>query len=222
MKTPTKIKFDEKYYDMVPRPTKVEFDALTYSIKEKGQQEDIVINEKGVILDGYTRYEICQNLGIVPTYTIKSFENKDQEMQYVLEVNATRRQLNNFQRVELFIDIFKSISKEARKRHNNRRHLHCPQPSSMVRYSQIVGVGEATTQHAIRVIDSGRKDIIQRCRSGNMTINSAYCEIHNDVISKSWGGRKVYPSVKVMLKHFEDSPLKAELEKIIDIYNKSK
>lgn len=221
MKKP-EITFNEKYYEAVPRPTKIEFDALTYSIREKGLQESIVINHDGVILDGYTRYEICRNLGITPTFITKSFENKDQELQYVLEVNATRRQLNNFQRIELFIDIFKSISEEAKKRHNNRRHLHAPQPSSMVRYSQIVGVGEATTQHAIRVLDSGREDLIQRCRNGTMTINSAYCEVHKDIISKAWGGRKKYPPVKLMLKFFEDSPLKAELERIVDVYNKGK
>ena len=97
MKTP-EIIFNEKYYDAVPRPTKEEFKALTYSIREKGMQEPIVVNKKGVILDGHTRYEICQNLGITPTCVTKSFENKDQEIQYVLEVNATRRQLNNFQK----------------------------------------------------------------------------------------------------------------------------
>ena len=92
----------------------------------------------------------------------------------------------------------------------------------MVRYSQIVGVGEATTQHAIRVLQSGRDDLIQRCREGTMTINSAYSEIHNDIISKAWGGHKKYPAVKQMLKFFEGSPVKTELEKIIEAYNKGK
>lgn len=51
-----------------------------------------------------------------------------------------------------------------------------------------------------------------------MTINSAYTEIHDKVVSNARGGHNLHSPVNVMLKFFEDSPLKAELEKIIELY----
>lgn len=213
------IKFSDYYYDLIPRPTQEEWKALEQSIKINGLREPIIVNDKGVILDGYTRYEICQNLGINPEYRIKNFKNNDDELRYVLEVNATRRQLNAFQRVELFYDIFKTFRKEAEQNHKDSRFPDKKYPvgGTLIRYSELVGVGQKRCHAAIKIIESNREDLKQQCRSGVLTVNSAF----SILIKRTQQSRRNphgYPSVYNLLKFFKDSPIKDELERILQIY----
>jgi ParB-like chromosome segregation protein Spo0J len=81
--------------------SKVEFDLLKQSIKEEGLHIPIVINKQGIVLDGHHRFQACKELGIPLKYQTKEFEDSLEEKQFVIEVNLRRRQLNEFQRVEM-------------------------------------------------------------------------------------------------------------------------
>src|SRR3990172_3139417 len=72
------IKVKEEYLVLVPRPTKEERMELKEDIMLRGQHDPIVINRDGFILDGYTRYEICQELGIEVKYRIQEFATKEE------------------------------------------------------------------------------------------------------------------------------------------------
>jgi len=221
MKTP-EIKFNEKYYSIIPRPTQDEWHSLDQSIALNGLQEPVVINKKGVILDGYTRYEICQNRAIPIITRVKNFDTEEQELRYVLEVNATRRQLNAFQRVELFYEIFKVYKKQGKENNNWRMSKKNPVGGTLIRYSELVGVGQKRTHAAIKIIESDDETLKQKCRDGILTVNAAYNSMDEKIIPGNKNGTThPYPPVKLMLKFFEDSPLKAELERIIDVYNKA-
>lgn len=213
--------FNEKYYSIVPRPTLDEWHALDHSIAAHGLQEPITINEKGVILDGYTRYEICQNRGISITTRTKSFETPESELRYVLEVNATRRQLNAFQRVELFIDIFRVYQKEGRE--NNNWHIPKKNPvgGALVRYSEVVGIGQKRVHAAIKIIESDNEELKQQCRDGTITVNAAYNSM-SDNLRKEVTRKSTYPTVKSLLDFFKDRPIKDQLESILQIYRESK
>jgi hypothetical protein len=97
------ISIKSEYENAVRKLTKNEFELLINSIKDKGLREPIIINDKGIILDGHHRFKACQNLGIgIPPelFRIKSFNNPLEEGLYVNEVNLLRRQLTPAQRVE--------------------------------------------------------------------------------------------------------------------------
>ena len=214
------IKFNDYYYDLVPRPTTEEWHALEHSIKLNGVREPIVINEDGVILDGYTRYEICQNLGITPPYRIHKFDTKDDELKYVLETNATRRQLNAYQRVELFYDIFKVMRKEAKENHakSNCGEKDHPVGGSLIRYSELVGVGQKRCHAAIKIIESDDDELKQRCTKGYITVNMAYSILQGKVKRHEFNKDYKYPSIKQLRKFFNGSPILKELDRILDIY----
>ena len=76
----------------------------------------IFITEYGVILDGHHRYKICLELGIEPKFEIKRFDNKLDEIEFVIDINLTRRQLTPFQRVELAFELEKVESEKAKLR----------------------------------------------------------------------------------------------------------
>ena len=90
-----------EYESLVPKLSKDQFDLILRSIKENGQQEPIIINNKGVILDGHHRFKICRSLGIECKFSERNFPNIFEEKLYVIDSNLARRQLNEVQRVQL-------------------------------------------------------------------------------------------------------------------------
>lgn len=108
------IRFIDEYFDMVPRPIDEEKEFLKQDIKKNGLSESIKINPSGIVLDGHTRIEICEELRwikdngepIEATYKVKEFKNKKEEQEYVLKINLMRRQLNTFQKVRLVAKLY--------------------------------------------------------------------------------------------------------------------
>ena len=93
---------DDDFFDLVPRPTKEQRQALKESIQKEGLHTPIIIDSKGMIIDGYTRWEICQELGFEPEYIIKTFDSDQAKRNFAITTNLKRRQLNDFQIYELF------------------------------------------------------------------------------------------------------------------------
>jgi len=108
------IRFIDEYFDLVPRPLDEEKAFLKEDIKIDGLNESIKINPHGIVLDGHTRIEICEELGwtksneekIKPIFEVKEFETKLKEKEYVLKTNLMRRQLNSFQKVKLISRLY--------------------------------------------------------------------------------------------------------------------
>ena len=92
----------------MPTLSNLEYCSLKSSIQEHGQPFPIVVNQDGVILDGHQRNKACRELGIKPSILVKQFKNRLQEKKFIIEVNRSRRHLNEFQRIELQIKL-KSI-----------------------------------------------------------------------------------------------------------------
>ncbi len=117
-----RIRFTDEYFDIVPRPLDEEKAFLKEDIQIDGLNESIKINPEGIVLDGHTRIEICEELGwkktngepIKSKYEVKEFETKIKEKEYVLKTNLIRRQLNSFQKVKLVSRLYKENS------HTNR------------------------------------------------------------------------------------------------------
>lgn len=120
------IRFSEEYFDIVPRPTPEERQQLKEDIQIEGLLEDIKINADGIVLDGHTRIEICEELGwktvndekIEPQFTVRNFKTVNEEKEYVLKTNLLRRQLNSFQKVKLVFSLY-----QHNKKHPNNERL---------------------------------------------------------------------------------------------------
>ncbi len=103
------------YNNSVARPNYQEKRALDLKLIEKGQLEPIIVNTKMVILDGYCRFELLEARGKTIKYIIRGFPTEADELEYVVETNVMRRQLNEFQRVETMYKLYKT-----QKYHNNK------------------------------------------------------------------------------------------------------
>jgi len=96
-----KLKINQEYYKLVPRPTPDEYEALKESIKTDGQEIPIIINGADEILDGFSRNQICNELGIEPKFVRRTFTNKNDEKIFVVEINLKRRHLTSFQKADM-------------------------------------------------------------------------------------------------------------------------
>ena len=114
------IQVDEEYFDIVPRPNNKERHGIKQSILADGQLVPIVVNQKGIILDGYTRYAICEELRIKPKYIVKQFKTKEEERRFVIMSNIARRHLNLFQKCEMAWEIYQTEKEKALVRINWR------------------------------------------------------------------------------------------------------
>ena len=66
-------------------------------------------------LDGHHRFRACKEIGIPLQYHTKEFKDSLDEKEFLIEVNLRRRELNEFQRVEIGYSL-ENIEKERAKR----------------------------------------------------------------------------------------------------------
>ena len=96
------IRINEEYARLVPVISESGYETIKQSIKQDGQHIPVIINQTGEILDGYTRFKACNELGIAPrTMMREEFEDPLLEKQFIIDINRNRRHLNPFQRIEL-------------------------------------------------------------------------------------------------------------------------
>jgi hypothetical protein len=213
-----KLTINQKYYDLVPRPKKEEYNTLRDSIIIEGQKDPIVINSKGVVLDGHTRYEILQNLGKTPIYRKKDFPTKDEEELYVMSTNTNRRQLNDFQKAEIFYTKYLEFKKQAKFNASNSNYnvQKFPLGGSAERYGLFLGVSQKKTYQTLKLISLANENLKVKLRNGSITVNQAYNQIMNK--RKSRVGEKKLPSTKKLLEFLppEDREI---LRNMIQRYN---
>lgn len=81
----------EDYYNRIPRPNNKSRFALKLSIERDGQKTPIDVNEKGVIIDGHTRFEICEELGIKCDFVVKKYSSEQEEIKGENEIMKSHK-----------------------------------------------------------------------------------------------------------------------------------
>ena len=156
----------------------------------------IFITEYGVILDGHHRYKICLELGIEPKFEIKRFDNKLDEIEFVIDINLTRRQLTPFQRVELAFKLEKVESEKAKLRSlQNLKNVSQKLSSGSIGHidnlsedqgrtraivSKKAGISQGTYERGRNIIQNGSEEQKKKLRKGKSTINKECNKIKKD------------------------------------------
>jgi len=151
------IRFIDEYFDMVPRPIDEEKEFLKQDVKKNGLSESIKINLSGIVLDGHTRIEICEELrwtkengeSIEARYEVKEFKTKKEEQEYVLKTNLMRRQLNSFQKVRLASKLYNDNIHSRREQTRYDILLELKKHGEPVNSSTL---GEKLGQHRVYVL----------------------------------------------------------------------
>jgi len=113
----TAIKEDKQYSSLLFPTDKKEYETLKKDIADNGIKVPLVINDKNILLDGYTRLRIAKELGLktVPCI-VKCFNDTLEEQLFILTVNAYRRHLNTAQLGEIVVKLLEIEQKISKQR----------------------------------------------------------------------------------------------------------
>lgn len=170
-----KFKINPEYSELVPKPSKEDSQFLLESIQKHGQQFPIILNSEYEIVDGHTRFEICQMLNLEPKYEIRQFASKLDEKQFVILSNLHRRHLNNFQKVEMLIPLFE-IEQELAKQRQKSGTIASDQAKgkSSAKIAKFGKIGRNTLEQVKYIKENADDDLLDKLRSGKTKINFAY------------------------------------------------
>ena len=108
------VKFDEDLRNIFPRPSDSKLELMAESLNENGLI-DYMMTCKGVLVDGYIRYELCKKLGIPIRYKEMEFESKDDAKFFKIQNQCAQRELTVFQKCEILYPFEKFISERVLK-----------------------------------------------------------------------------------------------------------
>jgi len=204
-----KLTINPVYQSLVPRVSEREHNSIKQSIKENGLWFPIIVNDQGVILDGHTRYKICQELGIQLKHAERVFENEWLEKKFVIESNLKRRQLNDFQKSELGIPLERinsEIAKIKMSEGGKNKTISEEKPfHASIQTAKEIGVSPTNFKNAKKIISAASDIIKDKLRDGSTTINKEY--------------QKIQKEEKKAIRHAEIKNLQVTLPEKVTLHN---
>ena len=167
---------DPEFKELIPPLTAKEYSGLEQSIIAEGCREPI-ITWNNIIIDGHNRYKICKAHNLPYRTTSKEFASRDEVKLWMLKNQLSRRNLNDFQRVE----IARKYEEAVKLRAEQRMLAGKSDPSVMLRegrateeLGRMAGVSGSTYEHATAVLDKAPTAVIEAARKKEISINAAY------------------------------------------------
>ena len=172
----------------LPPLSDMEFEKLKTSIQTQGYDEakPIVLWKEypDTIVDGHHRYKICRELGIEPSYVVKSFESLDKAILYTLHRQTEQRNLSAAQLVEIaeqMIPLEEKIKmeEEARAHQGARTDLSDPKSPMLeskkiaVKIAEKAGVSPRTVYRVHNVKEKGASEVKELMSKGELSAKAA-------------------------------------------------
>lgn len=151
------LKVNPEYARLVHPLTDLEYGPLRSSIKKNnGNIVPIVVNQKGIIIDGHHRHRICIDLNIKPNFEVRQYDDELSEKEDVIILNNNRRHLNDYQKSELAYELEKIYSEKARLRQLSGLKNVNPSSLSNDNNDETVGLKNVTSSLSNDNNDKGR------------------------------------------------------------------
>lgn len=176
-----------------PEPTADEYAKLRDSIKSRGQQVPIMLDKDGKILDGRTRFRVCQELFFKPKFAKWKGRGSDElYMNYVIDMNMHRRHLNTSQRAMIAAKFATLATGEKSKQNrvpdsasaeNEGQLSPIPKPETRAAAAKKMVVSEKSVDRAAKVIKQNPKAVAD-VESGKKTVHAALKEIEPEPVAE--------------------------------------
>jgi len=175
------ITISEEYEKLVPSLPTEEYNQLKSSIRTNGLYLPIIINQKGIVLDGHHRHRICNELNIQGKYKVKNFDNKTDEIIFVGECNLQRRQLTPLQRIALVVKLEPFYKVKAKERMNSGKKSDPTQIFAEGEIRKILGnkanVSHTQYEKGKKILETNNVELISNINDGKKTISKVYQQI---------------------------------------------
>ena len=170
------MRIDEEFAALIPPLTDEEYRGLEASILEEGCR-DALVCWGDVLVDGHNRYKICTAHGVPYDVVQKEFTDRNEVLLWMLHNQLGRRNLNDFQRVEMVRKCEKAVKAQAEQRMLAGKSAPMekfPQGTARDELGAMAGVSGKTYEHATAVLDEAPQEIIEATRNNELSINAAY------------------------------------------------
>lgn len=174
------LKIDFEFRDLIPPLTAEEYSGLEESILREGCRDALVVWGE-TIVDGHNRYEICTKHNLPYQIVQKEFEDRDSVKLWMMRNQLSRRNLSDFQRIEIVRKCedavkAKAAERDAQTRFGGGGKITTPEEKGKARdeLGSMAGVSGKTYEHAVAVIETAPAQIVEATRKNSLSINSAY------------------------------------------------
>ena len=167
-----------------------------------------------ILIDGYNRYRICEEHGIEYSVVKREFDVRDEVMLWIMRNQLSRRNLNNFQRIEIVRKCESAVKAQARERQfmelkQNQPTVkeNCPERREQSRdtLGNMAGVSGRTYERATAIIDNAPEPVKEAVRKQELSINAGYeatklpPEKQSEIATRIESGEKPKDAVKSVL-----------------------
>lgn len=167
---------DPEFAALIPPLTTDEFDALEKSIIDEGCRDAIIV-WGNIIVDGHNRFKICSAHNIPYRTEGRDFTDRNAAMLWMLQNQLARRNLNDFQRVEMVRKCEQAVKTQAEQRmlagKSDPREI-LPKGRATDELGDLAGVSRKTYEHAAAVLDHAPAPVVKATRNSQLSINAAY------------------------------------------------
>ena len=170
---------DKEFADLIPPLTEEEYRGLEASIVTEGCRDALIV-WKDILVDGHNRLKICTEHGIAFQVLQKEISDRDAVKLWMLGNQLGRRNLNDFQRIEMVRKCEDAVKARAKERQGTRSDLAGSIPPKLAgsdsrdELAKMAGVGHTTYEHALAVLDNAPEEVIEATRKKELSINTAY------------------------------------------------
>ena len=169
-------KIDAEFSSIIPPLTPEEYSGLERSIIAEGCRDAIILWDN-IIIDGHNRYKICKEHNIPFRTETKEFESRDDVILWMFRNQLSRRNLNDFERIEIVRRYEAKVKAQAEKRMLAGKS----DTSSILRKGRateelgaMAGVSHNTYERAVVVIDKAPEAVTNAVRKNELSINAGY------------------------------------------------
>lgn len=171
---------------LIPPLSNEEFKQLERNILEEGIREPL-ITWNGILIDGHNRYRIAQEHDMNYETLEKEFENINRVKEWMIHNQFGRRNLSNYQRSVLALqleDVFREKAKENQGNRNDIKQISAESKPIETRQeiAKVANVSHDTIAKVKKIEANATPEVKARLNTGTMSINEAYKEIKKEEI----------------------------------------
>jgi hypothetical protein len=197
-----KFILDEEFKNLLPPLNPEDFENLERSILRDGCRDPLVLwLEARILIDGYHRHEICTKHGLPFRIEKKSFKNRDEALDWMIENQRIRRNMNRFQWGEVILKRRESIAAKAKanqKAGGGAVRTKTYQPvKTFKELAKMARMGSTTLRQVAFILKHADQKTIAKLRKGdpNYSINGVSEELH-ELLDKKQTKKSVVPKSK--------------------------
>ena len=172
------ITIDREFKSLIPPLTPDEYNGLEQSIRTDGCRDALVL-WGDILVDGHNRYEICTSHNVPFQTAQKDFADRDDAKLWMMHNQLARRNLNDFQRIEITHKCEDAVRAKAAERQEQTRFggggkISTTSEKARDELGAMAGVSGKTYEHAVTVMQEAPEPVVNAARQNALSINAAY------------------------------------------------